>query len=362
VGVGLIGGSMAAAVHKFLPDVEIYGVDFEEPIERAKELKYIDVVVPEPKDLPRDIDLLFLAAPIKTNIQLLKKIISLKKWKDLLITDVGSTKASITQTADQLSEKGSGWSFIGGHPMAGSERGGVDAANPFLFQNAVYVLTPSKTKKPSDVKMAMLIDLLYKIGARIITVSAEFHDRLVAHISHLPYVVAVSLVNFIGKEEKSDIFYQLAAGGYRDLTRIAQSSYSVWSNIFEDNKQNIIEAVDHLAAYFGFLKECLEKDDFKKELQRAQKSRLKMPVGTKGLINPLVDIRVEIVDKPGVLAEVTSILAAEAINIKDIAILKGRENLGGVLQLFFEDQKTARKASKLLSSWGYRIFGDRNGR
>jgi prephenate dehydrogenase len=362
VGVGLIGGSMAAAVRKFLPDVEIYGVDLKETVERAKELKYIDAALLQPKDLPHDIDLLFLGAPIKTNVRLLEEIASLKKWNDLLITDVSSTKATITHTADRLSDKGSGWSFIGGHPMAGSEKGGIDSANPFLFQNAIYVLTPSKTRRPSDAKMAMLIDLLYKIGARVITVSAEFHDRLVAHISHLPYVVAVSLINFIGKEEKSEIFYQLAAGGYRDLTRIAQGSYSVWSNIFEDNKQNIIEAVDHLVEYFGFLKGCLEKDDFKKELQQAQKSRLKMPVGTKGLINPPVDIRVEIVDKPGVLAEVTSILAAETINIKDIAILKVRESLGGVLQLFFEDQKTARKASKLLRSWGYRIFGDRDGR
>ncbi|NIM11124.1 MAG: prephenate dehydrogenase/arogenate dehydrogenase family protein [Candidatus Aminicenantes bacterium] len=335
------------------------GVDFEDTLQRAAKLKYIDAAVPKLEELPEDVDILFLAAPIKTNIELLPKIVSLKKWKDLLITDMGSTKVSITRTADQLSVSAadSNWSFIGGHPMAGSERGGIGQANPFLFQNAVYVLTPGKTRQPADEKMALLINLLYKVGARIIKISPEFHDRLVAHISHLPYVVAVSLINFIAQEEKSDIFYQLAAGGYRDLTRIAQSSYSVWSHIFQDNKQNIISAVDNLVRYFNSLKECLEKDNFKRELQRAQKTRVKMPAGTKGFINPLVDIRVEIEDKPGVLADITTTLANEAINIKDIAILKIRENLGGVLELSFEDQKTARKASELLKTRGYRIFG-----
>lgn len=348
---------MAAAVRKFLPDTVIYGVDFEETLETAKKLNYIDVALPSVDQLPEDIDILFLGAPIKTNVELLGKIVSLKEWKHLLITDVGSTKDSITRAADDLADKGGGWSFIGGHPMAGGERGGVGFANPFLFQNAVYVLTPPKKRKPSDEQMAVFINLLYKVGARIIKISSEFHDRLVAHISHLPYVVAVSLINFIGQDEKSEIFYQLAAGGYRDLTRIAQSSYSVWSNIFKDNKRNIIEAVDNLITYFTFLKECLEKDDFKKELQHAQKTRVKMPSGTKGFINPLVDIRVEIEDKPGVLADITAILANESLNIKDIAILKIRENLGGVLQLCFEDQKMARRAAALLKSRGYRIYG-----
>lgn len=347
---------MAAAVKKFTPEFRVYGVDSPEILEKAVKLEYIDDAAAKPEDLPGDLDVLFLGAPIKTNIQLLQQIVSLKKWKDLLITDVGSTKASITNMADQL--PGNHWSFIGGHPMAGSEKAGIEAANPFLFQNAIYVLTPCKTRTPSDEKMSMLINLLYKIGARIIKISPGFHDRLVAHISHLPYVVGVSLINFIGNSEKSEIFYQLAAGGYRDLTRIAQSSYDVWSNIFNDNKQNILEAMDSLVKYFDFLKECLKKDEFKKELHKAQRVRVKMPAGTKGFINPLVDIRVEIEDKPGVLADITSILAGGAINIKDIAILKIRENLGGVLQLFFEDKKTARKASELLQSKGYHTFGD----
>lgn len=347
---------MAAAVRKFLPEFRVYGVDFPEILEKAKKLKYIDEAVSKPEDLPADIDILFLGAPIKSNIQLLQQIVSLDKWKDLLVTDMGSTKASITNMADQL--PGNNWSFIGGHPMAGSENAGIEAANPFLFQNAIYVLTPSKTRPPADEKMSMLINLLYKIGARIIKISPDFHDRLVAHISHLPYVVAVSLINFIGDNEKSEIFYQLAAGGFRDLTRIAQSSYDVWSNIFKDNKENILEAIDSLIKYFDFLKKCLEKDEFKKELHKAQRTRVKMPAGTKGFINPLVDIRVEIEDKPGVLADITSILAGEAINIKDIAILKIRENLGGVLQLQFEDKKTARKAAEFLHAKGYHTFGD----
>jgi len=359
IGVGLIGGSFAAAVKKFTQDFEIYGVDGNETLEKAKNLDYIDVALSRLEDLPGDIEIAFLAAPIKTNLELLQKLVTLKPWNDLLITDMGSTKASITLTADRLADNDNGnWSFIGGHPMAGSEKGGIGAANPFLFENAVYALTPGKKRTPSDEKLALLIDLLYKVGARIIKISPGFHDKLVAHISHLPYIVAVSLINFIGKEEKSEIFYQLAAGGFRDLTRIAQSSYSVWSSILQDNKENILSAVDNLTGYLGYLKNCIEKDQFKKELQFAQNTRVKIPAGTKGFINPLVDIRVEIEDKPGVLADITSTLAFEAINIKDIAILKIRENLGGVLQLSFEDQKTAAKSERLLKKKGYCIFGD----
>ncbi len=204
--------------------------------------------------------------------------------------------------------------------------------------------------------MSLLINVLYKIGARIIKITPQFHDRLVAHVSHLPYTVAVSLVNFLEGEEKSDIFYQLAAGGYRDLTRIAQSSFAVWSNIIQDNKENIIEAVDHLIQYFNRFKLLLEKDDLKelkKEMQRAQRTRVKMPSGTKGFINPLIDIRVEIEDKPGVLADITTIMANEGISIKDIAILKIRENLGGVLQMSFDTKKTAYKAVECHEAKGY---------
>lgn len=354
IGVGLIGGSLAAALKRFVPGLKIYGCDNPEVLEKAKERHYIDVGIEELKDLPDDLDILFLGAPLKTNIELLDRVAK-KKWKDLLVTDVGSTKGSITHRADELG--GGGWTFIGGHPMAGGERPGVEWANPFLFQNAVYVLTPSQTKTPSDEQMSVFISLLYKIGARIIKISPEFHDRLVAHVSHLPYAVAVSLVNFLKNEEKSDVFYQLAAGGYRDLTRIAQSSYAVWSNIIEDNKPNIIEAVDHLIEYFGELKKMLDSQDhkaLKKEMQGAQRTRVKMPAGTKGFINPLVDVRVEIEDRPGVLSDITTTMADEAVNIKDIAILKIRENLGGVLQMSFEDDKVARKAARLLQEKGYK--------
>lgn len=361
VGVGLMGGSLAAALKKFVPGAEVFGVDIPETLEKAGELGLIDRAVSEIAELPEDLDLLFLAAPILTNIRLLREVVAARTWNNLLITDMGSTKASIVREADTLGDaaEGSGkWAFIGGHPMAGSERAGVGQANPFLFENAVYVLSTTENANPSQEQKSLLMGLLVRIGARIIDIPADFHDRLVAHVSHLPYIVAVSLVNFIGEDEENELFYQLAAGGYRDLTRIAQGSYSMWSNIFHDNKQNILKAVDNLTGYFTYLKSRLMEDNFKEELNLAQDRRVKMPVGTKGFINPLVDIRVELVDRPGVLADITSAVAAENINIKDIAILKIRENLGGVLQLSFGDRPTADKAAGVLRARGYRIFGE----
>lgn len=354
MGVGLIGGSLAAASKRFWPEIEVWGVDSPETLEKALQKGYIDTAAPDIAALPDDLDLLFLGAPIHTNIELLNECVASRVWRDLLATDLGSTKNSILSAAENAG--GEGWSFIGGHPMAGGERGGVDNANPFLFQNAVYVLCPCVKRPPGDEKLAFLINLLYRIGARVIQVSASLHDRLVAHISHLPYLTAVSLLNFIAGEEKSDLFYQLAAGGYRDLTRIAQSTHSVWNNIIRDNKQNIIQAVDALILYMQHLKQLLEKEQFQPELLQARKIRERLPANTKGFINPLVDIRIEIEDKAGVLQDITSLLANDGINIKDIAILKIRENLGGVLQLSFEDRQTADRSQQLLEMRGYKIF------
>ncbi len=353
-GLGLMGGSLAAAFKKFLPELQVYGYDFDETADRALDLKFIDFKLEDFNELPDDLDIAFLAAPISVNLDLLKTLTAIKTWKHLLITDLGSTKKSVISTAESLA--GPRWSFLGGHPMVGSEKTGIDAATPFLFENAVYILSESSERKVPDDSMSLFIRILYKIGARVIKIPAEFHDKIVAHISHLPHLLAVSLVDFIGKQEKSDLFFQLAGGGFRDLTRVAGSSVNLWKDILGQNKENISLVLEEFAKHLLSIKDKLNDNSVESVLRSANKKRTQIPSDTRGFINPLVDIRVEITDTPGVLSDVTSILASEGVDIKDISILKIRENLGGVLQLSFDRSKTASKALSLLAARGYKVF------
>ncbi len=353
-GLGLMGGSLAAALKRFTTEIIVYGYDFDDTMNQALELKIIDHKVDKLNDLPSDLEIAFLAAPISSNLDLLKQLAALDKWDNLLISDLGSTKQSIVEFADSL--PGDNWSFIGGHPMVGSEKSGIDASTPYLFENAVYILSDSEKKTAADEKLSLLINILYKIGARIIKIPAAFHDKLAAHISHLPHLLAVSLVDFIGKQQKNDLFYQLAGGGFRDLTRVAGSSVDLWKDILGQNKENVCEVIDNFIGHLSEIKKNLENDTIEPVLLSANRKRNMIPSDTRGFINPLVDLRIEIEDKPGVLSDITSVLASAGVDIKDIAILKIRENLGGVLQLSFDKSKTARKAADLLQDKGYKTF------
>jgi len=353
IGLGLMGASIAGAIQKFRSGEEIWGLDYKDVVKKAEDLGIIHHSCFQIQDFPQDLDILFLAAPISANREYLQKITERKDWQDLLITDLSSTKSGIIRAADSL-EKGN-WSFIGGHPMVGSEKQGIGAYNPFLYENAVYVLSETKKHFPSSEKFNQLIKLLYDIGARIIKLPPDLHDRLAAYVSHLPHVIASTLINYILGLDKEDLFFQLAAGGYRNLTRIADGDVGLWNDILTDNKEFLSEAVDSFIKALSDIRDQIVDGDAKEALLTAKKKRNTLSSDTRGFVNPLIDLRLEIEDKPGVLSDITYILFSEAINIKDISILKIRENLGGVLQLSFDSQKNKEKAAILLSSKGYRI-------
>jgi prephenate dehydrogenase len=269
VGLGLIGGSLVKSLRRAVPDCKLTGVDFHEVLVLAHD--DLDAVfLPEKlAEALSDADLVFLATPVGVILRLLPEVAEAVR-PGAVVTDVGSTKGRIVDQATQhfRDER----YFIGGHPMAGSERGGWENAEADLFENAAYVLTPAPNS-PANALEA-LANLLQALGARIIILDPEEHDRLVAEVSHLPQLLAVALTNFIarhGQEHESRL--QLAAGGFRDMTRIAASPFSIWQDILNSNRANVRQSLQEFIAVLQQMARDLENDKLEAGFQRANQLR-----------------------------------------------------------------------------------------
>ncbi|MDZ7370469.1 MAG: prephenate dehydrogenase [candidate division KSB1 bacterium] len=352
VGVGLIGGSLALALKKKGYKGTIIGIDEPHVLEKALRRKAIDEPYPSDELLKglSDADLVFLCTPISRIILLLQTIGNSLK-PGALVTDVGSIKRKIVETANLYMP--AHCDFIGGHPMAGAEVRGIDGADPFLFENAAWVLTPGK---PVDEKKRRAFgDLLESIGAKVLLLQPRLHDEIAAAVSHLPQMAAVALMNMAaGYNEQSPFFLKMAAGGFRDMTRVASSPFGIWKDICSANADMIEHFIDAYIQELQKVKSILH-DSHEMELyfNRAARSRLAIPTDTKGFLKPQYEISVAVEDKPGVLAALANILAAEAINIKDIEVLKIREDEGGTFRLAFGEQADQERAIELLTAAGY---------
>jgi len=352
IGVGLMGGSLAAALKRNLKSVEIYGVDFPAVLDKAQILKIIDrgFTPDSVEKAVKPADIIFLCTSINKIREYMPIVAELAK-KGAVITDMGSTKAEIIKRAQEIEIKGS--YFIGGHPMTGSELHGVENIDPLLFENSVYVLTPIDQTPPDRIRNLALI--LEQIGARVLFISPSLHDRIAAFVSHLPQLLAVALTNLAGEHNASSTFFlRLAAGGFRDMTRIASSPYEVWEDIINSNTDEIIWAIDAFIKKLSSIQSILQNQNLRREFELAAKNRLSIPRDTKGFMLPRFDISVSVEDKPGVLAEISSAVSEQNINIKDIEVLKVREGESGVFRLAFQSEQDRKNAVEILTSIGYK--------
>ena len=352
IGLGLIGGSLASALKKNVTGIKIYGIDFPLVIKKAEQMKIIDKgLVPEQMEnaVPES-DIIFIATPISRIEHYLKLATPLCR-PGSIVTDTGSTKVMITEKAREISS--GNFCFIGGHPMTGKERNGIEHIDPLIFENSVYVLTPeSETEKEKVRKLALLLE---KTGARVLFLRPGLHDKIAAFVSHVPQLLAVALTNLVGEHNRSsDNFLRLAAGGFRDMTRIASSPYEMWEQIIDSNKDQIALAIDEMIDSLGKIKEAVFSGSLEKQFESAAKFRLSIPQDTRGFFLPHFDIIVDVEDKPGVLAEISAALAKEEINIKDIQVLKVREGEAGVFRIALQSQEERMKSVNILNSIGYR--------
>ncbi len=349
-GLGVMGASLAQAIKSSRQDAEIWGYDYQETIARALDSGFIDQGIKNwPADC-READIVFLATPIKIIKQHLQDLNGII-LANTIVTDIGSTKFELKNFCREINFSGL---YIGGHPMTGAEKSGIAAANPLLYENAIYILAEQRAdinRKISD----SLIPLLEAIKARIFFLDAETHDRIMALISHLPQMVAVALVNMVGvKNKELEYCFEMAAGGFRDLTRIASSSHDIWQDIIDTNKGNIDQA---LAAFIKQLKDEKESlSDIKESFTSANDFRNYIPKTSKGFLSPLTKVLVYVDDQKGVIAKISASLFEQNIDIRDIELLKIREQEGGVFMLSFESLEKAHEAIKILKTIGYKAF------
>ncbi len=351
-GLGLIGGSIAKALRKINPDYIIIAYDTNPS---ALDLAVKDGVVNlAAKHLDKTFetcDYLFLCAPVShndNNLSRLKDFLS----PTCLITDVGSVKTPIQQTVSRL---GLERQFIGGHPMTGSERTGFANAKAGLLENSYYILTP--TPQVPAPCLEQYRELVTAMGALPLILSAEEHDYVTAAVSHLPHVIAASLVQLVRDSDSSEgIMKMIAAGGFKDITRIASSSPAMWQQICLNNHTNISLLLEQFINALTSVNEevkALNESKLYDFFDEARSYRDSFIDVSSGPIKKSHSIYVDIPDKAGALAAIVTLFADHDINIKNIGISHNREQEEGVLLIEFYDETSVTKSGQLLASDHY---------
>lgn len=354
IGLGLIGGSIAKAIKEHLPDVQIVAYDVQpETLHEAYKEKVADRITSSIDENFSVCDYIFLCAPVQkndSNLTAVKKVIS----PDCLLTDVGSVKTGIHET---IAAAGLNAQFIGGHPMAGSERVGFINSKAVLLENAYYILTP--TAEVSSARIDAYRDLVKSLGAIPLILDYAQHDYVTAAVSHLPHVIAASLVNLVRDSDSEDgIMKMIAAGGFKDITRIASSSPVMWQQICLTNTDNIISL---LSSYIDFLNQIHDELTGRDSaalyelFDSARTYRESFVNASSGPIKRSYTIHLDIADEPGALAAIATILALHQISIKNIGIVHNREFEGGILRIEFYEEESIEKASSILSAKGYAV-------
>jgi len=258
IGVGLIGGSLARVLRQKGAVGEIIGVGRSEGnLRRAVELGVIDRYSTDPCEGVKGADLVFLATPVCSIASLLARIRGFLTH-DCIVTDGGSVKETIVAECESLMP--AGIHFVGGHPIAGTEKSGVDASFPTLYQGKRCIVTPTPL---TDRRALDTVVRMWEIaGSEVVTMDASKHDRIVAAISHLPHMVAYSLVNAVeGYDRLDESILSYSAGGFRDFTRIASSDPVMWRDIALMNRDALLEMIDLFSGYFSRLRALVENRD-----------------------------------------------------------------------------------------------------
>ena len=318
VGTGLIGGSIGLALRR--ERWFVTGSDRDAArVERALELGAIDAVGDDP-----DAAVSFIAVPVSAIAEAARTQLA----KGGIVTDVGSVKAPVVGAVGHPL-------FVGGHPMAGSEQEGVDGADATLFEGATWVLTPTEETDPAA--FAQLRTIVTSLGADVVAVPPERHDALVAVVSHVPHLTAASLMSLAatGAEEHATLL-RLAAGGFRDMTRIAAGSPAIWPDICAENREAIVEVLDRLVAELGEVRQAVAGADRERllyVLERARAARVNLPARAAARADELAEVRVPVPDRKGVAAELTTLAADLGVDLFDFEIAHSAEGDRGVMVL-----------------------------
>ena len=353
VGTGLIGASLGLALRRRSPGLDVVGADLD-PANAAEALRR--GALARTAEIPvaiAEADVVVLAVPLDA-LPALFEVAAAQARPGALITDVGSVKGSVAEAARVLPEA---VRYVGGHPMAGAAVGGPEHADALLFENAVWVLCPPPgTPEAGDLAdyAPDLLSMVEAAGARPVLMDADRHDVVAATISHLPQLLSVALVEHAA--ETGDDALGLAAGGFRDMTRIAGSQFSMWAPILRDNRIAVTAVLDAFLARLGALRETVETEPgaLASAFEHAGQTRAALPPSSKGFLAPLADVVVWADDRPGFLHALTGAVAEAGLNLRDAELLRVRSGEVGTFRFGFETPSDADEAVRALTEAGYR--------
>lgn len=361
IGFGLIGGSIARALKSINSDNNIIAYDYYSEkdedaynprLKSAYDDGLITSVVRDIKDLSV-CDIIYLCCPVKTNINYLQRLKDVVT-KKCIITDVGSVKDDIHKAALSLDMEDS---FVGGHPMAGSEKTGYANSNVGLMSNAYYIIT-STDNTPKD-KIDTLYNITKEIGAIPIKAESSKHDEYVAAISHVPHIVAVGLVNMVRENDEDGIMKLIAAGGFKDITRIGSSSPEMWESICLNNSKCILKYIDKFRKQIDTAYEAIlngDGDVINRLFADSKMYRDSINNNSAKTLTSFYELFADIDDRKGIIAKITSILSENDINIKNIGIIYNRENVNGVLRIEFKEFDECELAYSLLQKENITVY------
>lgn len=354
VGLGLIGGSLARSIRKFHPDYRLIAYSHtRSTLDMALEAGVIDEALEQDDARFAECDYVFLCAPVHTNVSYLPFFKKTLK-KGCVLTDVGSVKGEMT---DEVIKAGMAEYFIGGHPMAGTEKTGFANSTDYLLENAYYFITTNPANHPEDV--ARYEELIRSIRSIPLVVTSDEHDYVVAGVSHLPHIVAYSLVNAVKNlDTKEEWMRQVAAGGFRDITRIASSSPVMWQQICSANRDRILEVLDEFQHTLADARTMIENGDGEQLIETFSNSkeyRDSIDDTKRGSVSRQYVLYIDIYDETGGIAIITTLLAFNQINIKNIGILHNREFEEGVLRIEFYDEDSRNRAEATLVNRNYKV-------
>ena len=342
VGLGLIGASLALALRAC--GWSVTGIDSDGDVTASA----LSSGIIDDSVATTDLTVIFIATPAGTVARLAVELLRSNARPDLIVTDVAGVKGSIVSAVDDPR-------FLGGHPMAGSEQRGLSGARDDLFRNCTWVLTPTDRTSPGT--YSTLHGILREIGANVVAIGADDHDRLVAIASHVPHLLAGSLMNEASLVAEEDaVLLQLAAGGFRDMTRVAAGDPAIWPDILFENREAVAQSLESLENRLKSLRHALlddGRDVILDSLLTAASARRQLP-GRALSSDDLAYLRVKVSDEPGVLAKVTMAASELLVNIYDIEIAHGIEGVGGTLLLAIDAQQTTLFADAL-STLGFQV-------
>lgn len=353
IGLGLIGGSLAKAIKKYGLANQIIAYNRSpKNLEDAMRDRAVHMATSTINDVFKDCDIIFLCLPVDINIKIVDQLIGIIS-PECIVTDVSSTKLDISTA---LRDKPV--NFIGGHPMTGSEKTGYMASNEQIFENAYYIYTKEDTTKQAD--LDKLVDFTQTIKSIPIVMDVNKHDFVTATISHVPHVIASSLVNIVKELDYDEHFmHDLAAGGFKSLTRIASASPDMWQQVCLSNQENITAVIDHFIDHLNKIKKDINADHSKEVynfFQDAKDYRDSFIDHKPSTLPQHYGISIDVFDKAGIIAKIASLLAEKELSIKNIGIVNNREHVAGVLEIVFYNREHMDMAITLLESLNYVVY------